>query len=624
MAQHVTRQEVAWELPGLKNHRRQDATTHHHSVKVKHMKSARIFWIALFTSMALIGSKANADTPTEEFSLVVRDIWEYDLAEQPLSATHYGDHRYNDQLDRVRVEDHQRRRSKKSEFYKQLQSIRRDELKKTDRLNYDLLLWSIQEEINAFDLGEFLIPITNRSGFHIYFPDSRKRMPLKTVADFEDYIARLSKFKRYANDHIELMRTAVERGYTLPGIVISNAADSIEPHIVGDPTKSLMYQPFRKLPNDFSDEEAAVLREKAKVAIKEGVVAGYKDFLGFMQEEYLPAARTTIAASALPNGREYYRWCVRHHTTLDLAPEQIHQIGLNEVKRIREEMATIMKRVEFEGSFEEFVAYLRTDEKFYAKTPEDLLQFVALILKRIDGKLPKLFRKLPRTPYGLIEIPSYIAPQTTAAYYMQPSGDGSRAGFYYINTYDLKSRPLYGMEALSLHEAVPGHHLQLALQQELTDIPEFRRFMHVTAFIEGWALYAERLGLEMGFFEDPYQDFGRLNYEIWRACRLVVDTGIHQLGWTREQAIEFMAKNSALSMLDIRNEVDRYIAWPGQALAYKMGELKIRELRQRAEKRLGKGFDIREFHDVVLRNGAVPLTILEKQIDDWLLTKKAK
>ena len=569
----------------------------------------------------LFASAANGESPSQELHCVTQSVWEYDLKEYPLSATYYGDHRFNDRIERVRVADHQRRASKKSEFLRQLKAIDRVELPAGDLLNLDLLTWSVEEDVNAFKYGNYLLPITNRSGFHIYFPDSRKRAPLESVADFENYIQRLRGFEQYADDHVQLMRTAVEKGVTLPGVVIQNLADSITPHIVEDPTKSLMYEPLKTMPDRISDADQQRLRAAAKEAILDGIVKGYKLFLAFVQKEYLPAARTTIAASALPNGREYYRWCVRHHTTLDLTPEEIHQIGLSEVKRIREEMDQVIKQVGFEGDFAAFVQHLRTDPKFYAKSPEELMEFVALILKRTDGRLPKLFRKLPRTPYGLLEIPSYIAPQTTAAYYMQPSGDGSRAGFYYINTYDLKSRPLYGMEALSLHEAVPGHHLQLALQQELENLPEFRRFMGVTAFIEGWGLYAERLGLEMGFFTDPYQNFGRLNYEIWRACRLVVDTGMHQLGWTRQQAIDFMAENSALAMLDIRNEVDRYIAWPGQALAYKMGELKIRELRRTAEEKLAGDFDVREFHEVVLRDGSVPLSILEANVSGWINEK---
>jgi len=315
---------------------------------------------------------------------------------------------------------------------------------------------------------------------------------------------------------------------------------------------------------------------------------------------------------------------VRQYTTLDLTPEAVHETGLAEVKRIRGEMEELIREIGFDGDFAKFVEHLRTDPAFYATTPEQLLKETSLVLKRMDGELPRLFKRLPRVPYGIREVPDYIAPITTTAYYMPSSGDGSRAGFYYVNTYDLKSRPLYEIEALSLHEAVPGHHLQIALQQELSELPPFRRFAGFTAFVEGWGLYSERLGLEVGFYEDPYQNFGRLSYEMWRACRLVVDTGIHYLGWTREQAIQFMADNSAMTLLNITNEVDRYIAWPGQALAYKTGELKIRQLRAEAEEKLGVNFDIREFHDVVLRSGAVPLDVLEANVRSYIETASSE
>ncbi len=309
---------------------------------------------------------------------------------------------------------------------------------------------------------------------------------------------------------------------------------------------------------------------------------------------------------------------MRQFTTLDVDPQQVHDTGQAEVRRIKAEMEALIKQVGFQGDFKAFVEHLRNDPQFYADSPEQLLKEVSLVLKRMDGELPKLFRKLPRTPYGIREIPDFIAPRTTTAYYQPPAGDGSRAGFYYINTYNLKSRPLYEIEALSLHEAVPGHHLQIALAQEQDEVPPFRRFAGFTAFVEGWGLYAERLGLEVGFYQDPYRNFGRLSYEMWRACRLVVDTGMHYLGWTREQAIQFMADNTALSLHNITAEVDRYIAWPGQAVAYKTGELKIRELRRLAEERLKDRFDVREFHDVVLANGAVPLSVLEANVKAWL------
>jgi uncharacterized protein (DUF885 family) len=405
---------------------------------------------------------------------------------------------------------------------------------------------------------------------------------------------------------------------TLPSAVLDRYREPIAAHIVDDATRSLLYEPFRNLPASVPAKEHQRLQQAAQEAIRSSVVPGYQEFLDFMQQEYVPAARGSLAASALPDGRALYQHRVRRFTTLDLTPEQVHATGLAEVERIRGQMHHVLDQVKFPGEIREFVDALRNDARFQAKTPEELLKDTSLILKQIDGRLPELFHTLPRTPYGLKPIPDYIAPQTTAAYYQPPPGDLSRGGYFYLNTYDLKSRPLYGLPALSLHEAVPGHHLQLALQLELENLPPYRRIADFTVFIEGWALYCERLGLEIGLYQNPYDDFGRLTYEMWRACRLVVDTGIHYQGWTRDQAIQFMADNTALSLHDIRSEVDRYIAWPGQALAYKIGELKLRALRHEAEERLQERFDVREFHDVVLRNGAIPLDVLNTIVQNWI------
>jgi uncharacterized protein (DUF885 family) len=443
-------------------------------------------------------------------------------------------------------------------------------------------------------------------------------MPFNTVREYENYIARLSAFREYAGEYVEIMREGLRGGQVPARVTLEGVDDTVRTQIVEDPTKSPLDQPFAKFPPSIPAEECERLREAGRRAILTSVVGGYSDFLRFVLDEYMPSARSDIAAASLPDGRAYYASCIYRHTTLELAPERIHEIGMSEVKRIRAEMEALIRKTGFQGTFREFIEYLRAEPRFYATTPDALMKETAYVLKRIDGELPRLFKTLPRTPYGIRAIPDFKAPGNTTAYYDPPAGDGTRAGFYYVNLYDLKSRPLYEIEALSLHEAVPGHHLQLALQQELEDLPPFRRFTHFTAFIEGWALYAERLGLEIGFFQDPYSDFARLSYEMWRACRLVVDTGMHALGWTRQQAIDFMAENTSSTLLNITNEVDRYIAWPGQALAYKMGELKIRELRGAAEKALRPRFDIREFHDVVLRNGAIPLDVLEDIAMRWI------
>ena len=568
---------------------------------------------------AVIHSRTPGDEITErQFKTILDDAWQFDLRESPVFATRAGDHRYNDQLSSVSVADYQRRLSQKHKTLERLESTDRKKLPVDDQVNYDIFKQLLDNEIAESEFEMYLIPITNRWGFHVSFPDLGKRVPLSTIKDYENYIARLAAFNRYAEQHIELMRQGIKKGFVLPAVVLEGYKDSIDTHIVDDPSKSLLFKPFQKFPDRIASNDQERLTKSGRDAIQESVIPGYRKFLEFMEKEYVSSARGSIAASALPRGREFYRHRVRQFTTLDVTPDDVHQTGLSEVKRIRAEMDQVIKDTGFKGDFNAFVEHLRTDDKFYAKTPEQLMKEVALTLKEMDGRLPRLFRTLPRTPYGIRKVPTYIAPKTTSAYYTQPDGDGSRAGFYYVNTYNLKSRPLYEVEALSFHEAVPGHHLQLALQQELKDMPEFRRFSNFTVFIEGWALYSERLGLEVGFYEDPYSNFGRLSFEMWRACRLVVDTGIHYFGWTRQQAIDFMARNTSLSIHNIQAEVDRYISWPGQALAYKTGELKIRELRKFAESELGDNFDVREFHHVVLSSGAVPLNVLENNVKQYV------
>lgn len=552
-----------------------------------------------------------------------QEDWEFTLREDPLFATRVGDDRYNDRLPSVTVADFERQLAWHREALRRLRAIPRSALSSADRLNYDIFERLKRNLIEEYEYQAYFLPISHISGFHIEFPELPRNVPLRTVRDYENYIARLRAFRTYTEQHIELLRAGLQAGYALPRHIVEFIEPTLRPHIVEDPEQSTLFEPFRSFPPTVPEGERGRLAEAGRAAIRESVVPAYRDFLVFIKNEYLPKSRVTIAASDLPNGAAYYRHRIRQETTLDLPPEEIHRIGLEEVRRIRGEMEAILQKVGFRGNLKEFLEFLRTDPRFYVDTPEQLLKEVSYVLKRMDGELPRLFRTLPRTPYGIRPVPDYLAPRTTTAYYMPPAGDGSRGGFYYVNTYNLKSRPLYEIEALSLHEAVPGHHLQIALQQELQDLPPFRRFMGFTAFVEGWALYAERLGLEVGFYQDPYSDFGRLSFEMWRACRLVVDTGIHALGWSRQQAIDFMAENTALTLHNIEAEVDRYIVWPGQALAYKMGELKIRELRRRAEAALGPAFDVREFHDVVLRNGAIPLDVLEGIVDDYIRSKQA-
>lgn len=578
--------------------------------------------VLLAGALAALDFARGAETAVARFHALTEAAWEYQLREDPLFATYTGDHRYDALLPQSSPADYERRLAHDREIAEQLAAIPRAELPPAEQVNYDIFARLNRERIAEYEFKTYLMPITNRSGFYIDFPELPRELTFRTVEDYENYISRLKAFPVYTEQNIALMREGIQQGMTLPAEVLRGYDDPIKAQIVTDAAKSPLFAPFAKFPEAIGQEEQARLTAAGREAILKSIVPAYEQLQKFMRDEYVPAARGTVGASGLPNGREFYRHRVRRFATLDLTPEQVHETGLAEVKRIRAEMGEIVKKLKFDGDVDAFVEHLRTDPKFYPTTADQLLRETSFVLKRIDGQLPTLFKTLPRTPYGVREVPAYIAPQTTTAYYLPPAGDGSRAGFYYVNTYNLASRPLYEIEALSLHEAVPGHHLQIALQQELTDVPPYRRFAGFTAFVEGWGLYAERLGLEIGCYDDPYSDFGRLSYEMWRACRLVVDTGVHYLGWTRQQAIDFMAANSALTLHNITTEVDRYISWPGQAVAYKLGELKIRELRKLAETELGAKFDVREFHDAVLLGGAVPLDVLEANVRAYIAREK--
>jgi uncharacterized protein (DUF885 family) len=410
----------------------------------------------------------------------------------------------------------------------------------------------------------------------------------------------------------------METGWLPAAVPLRSVPEQIHDQIFDDPAESPLYDAFTRLPADIPPVEQSRLQEEAAHQIRERVMPALRSFRTFVRDVYLPACRSDIAVSSLQDGIAFYQHAIRKETTTDLTPNQIHEIGKREVARIRGRMEEVIRQVNFTGSFEEFLKFLRTDQRFYFREPEDLVTAYAAISKRMDAELPKLFAELPRTPYGVRRIPDYEAPAQTTAYYMPGAADGSRAGFFYVNTYKLETRPKYEMEALSLHEAVPGHHLQISRAQELKDLPDFRRNAGYTAYLEGWGLYAESLGDDVDFYSDPYSRFGQLTYEMWRAVRLVVDTGIHALGWTRQQAINYMLANTAKTENDVVVEIDRYIVWPGQALSYKLGELKIKELRARAKAELGDKFDLRKFHNAVLDNGPLPLSVLDKQIELWI------
>jgi len=556
--------------------------------------------------------------PVAELDALFDEAWEYQLREHPTFATSVGDHRYNDRLASVSVEDEQRREAYWREVRVRLNAIDRSRLDGVDRINYDIFERQLEDGQASFEFSEYLIPITSDWSFHNALALLPRSVPLRTTRDYENYIARLNAFDRVFEQNTVLMRRGMATGHSQPRVVLDNYESYLEPHIVDDVARSVFWAPFERFPATMPAADRERLREAAVKAITRVVVPSFRSFLEFMVKEYIPGARDTVGASELPDGRAYYAWCVRNHTTLDASPEEIHQTGLTEVERIRGEMQSIINQLGFQGDFSDFLEFLRTDPRFFMDSPREYMKEARDIAKRMDGKLPSLFKTLPRLPYGVEPVPDHLGPNFTTGRYVQAPIGGTSAGTYWVNTHALESRPLWALPALTLHEAVPGHHLQIALSQELEGLPNFRRFSYVNAFGEGWGLYSERLGVEAGIYRTPYEHFGRLTYEMWRACRLVVDTGMHALGWSRDQAMEYLAANTALSLHEITTETNRYISWPGQALAYKMGELSIRRLRAQAEAVLGEQFDIREFHEVVLLNGSVPLDVLEEQVREWI------
>ncbi|MFU8861194.1 MAG: DUF885 domain-containing protein [Cyclonatronaceae bacterium] len=574
--------------------------------------------LLLLLPLVIAGFMPADDDARNELHALFADHWEHHLQRNPMFATSYGDTRFNDRLADESFEALTRENEVFLDYLDRLKSIDRTALTDQDRINYDMFEMTLRIRIEEYDLGAWRLPLNGWWDWHAAFAEMPNRVPLNTVQDYENYIARLRDFARHNDDHIDRMRIGINDGWVRPAVVFGPYVPSVEAHIVSDATESLLYAPFKKFPSSVTNAEQHRLARDGAQAVMDVVVPAYIKLRDFLVDEYNPAAPVEPGISGLEGGMAYYEHLVRRYTTTGMTPDEIHQRGLDEVARIRAGMQEIIEEVGFEGSFKEFVRFLRTNPQFYAETPEELMKTTALTLKKMDGALPGYFKTLPRMPYGIRPVPDYLAPRTTTAYYNSPAADGTRAGYYYVNTYDLKSRPLYEVEALSFHEAVPGHHLQLALQQELEGLPEFRLYGGVTVFVEGWALYSERLALEMGFYEDPYSNFGRLTYEMWRALRLVVDTGIHAKRWSRQQAIDFMAANSALTIHNITTEVDRYIFWPGQALAYKTGEMKIRELRQHAEQALGDRFDLREFHDVVLLSGSIPLNVLKSNVEQYI------
>lgn len=558
------------------------------------------------------------DSHSEKLYQLIDEDWSFRMKMNPGWATSLGETVKEGKQKMSTIEKEKTKAAFWRDIMDRLDYIKLDSLNKKEQIDYKIFRFITENDVRQIALESYLIPIQSDGGFHIDYVYMANGYRFNKDEDYVKYISKLSEFKSIAEDNINVMKLGLEKGITMPQIVLDNYESSIDVHVVTDPEESFFYKAFKNMPADMAPATKQKLQAKAKDAIQKSIVPGYKMFSDFMKNEYRPKARKTLGASQLPNGKSYYQQQVDYYTTLNKSADEIHQIGVKEVSRIRREMDEIIKEIDFDGSFEDFLKFLRTDPQFYCDTPDCLLKEATFLSKKIDGLLPKVFKKLPRLPYGVQPVPDAIAPKYTTGRYIPGSAADFKSGTYWVNTYDLKSRPLYVLPALTLHEAVPGHHLQISLAAEIKGLPKFRKHTYLSCYGEGWALYCEYLGEELGMYSTPYERFGRLTYEMWRACRLVVDTGIHSKGWSRDKALNYLVSNTALSLHECNTEIDRYIGWPGQALSYKIGELKIKELRKRAEDKLGKKFDLRAFHDLILSQGSVPLFILEDMVDDWI------
>lgn len=579
----------------------------------------------LLIAMSLLISSIKAQNSSDGAALhdLFAKEWNYEMEQNPTFASDLGDRRWNDRWPDLSLEAIRKRNEHNTDALARLHRIDRSRLSAQDQLNYDLFEKEYGNRLEAYKYRLYLLPVNQREGIQTA-DDLNTSLRFETVKDYEDWIARIRSFPTYMDQTIALMREGARSHLIWPKVVMQRVTAQIDKQIVDQADASLFYKPFKTFPSSISQSDRERLSREAQTAISANIIPAYKRFKQFFVDEYLPASFNEVGAWQMPQGEELYAFLARRETTTNLTPREIHELGLKEVARIRAEMQTIMNQVGFKGTLQEFFKYLRTDPRFFYKTPEELFEAYAAMAKSIDPKLVKVFKTLPRIPYGVEPIPMSFAPDTTTAYYRQPAADGSRAGTYFVNLYKPESRPRWEMMALSLHESVPGHHLQIALAMEQGDLPNFRRYGGYTAFVEGWGLYAESLGEDMDLYTDPYAKFGQLTYEMWRAVRLVVDTGMHYMHWDRQRAINFFLENAAKAELDVTNEIDRYISDPGQALAYKIGQLKIKELRARASRELGPKFDLREFHDVVLRSGAVPLDVLERNVNQWIALQKPK
>ena len=546
----------------------------------------------------------------EKFEEYLDIQWDKDLEDRPIFASLLGDKRFNQDITPNNLEYYQKRISKLQERKQNLNAFN------LSKLNYKLLNLNLDNSLEASRYPSYYMSLNQRGGVQSYY-ETGDRLVYSSKTDYEDWLIRLSKYSDNIKNTTINLKEGLAKGYTQPKLVTKQVITQID-NLLSNDLDSHLYLKIFLSANDeyFVDDEKNQLIEDAKELIINKINPAYQELNTFLRNDYLPKSRDSIGLDGVPNGKEWYEYVTRYHTTTDLTPDEIHAIGISEVKRIRSEMEQIIKDLKWEGDFKSFLNYLRTSPRFYYDNGEDLLNAYLIMAKKIDPLLPKIFKVFPRAPYGVIPIPEESAPFTTTAYYNGPAK--GRPGYFYANLYKPESRPKYEIPVLTVHEAVPGHHFQISLAQELENVPTFRKYLSFTAFVEGWGLYSEELGEFMGIYDDPYDKFGQLTYDMWRAIRLVVDTGMHYKGWSRDDAINLFIENTAKSILDIENEVDRYIAWPGQALAYKIGQLKILELRQKAERVLGDKYDIKDFHHEILKRGSVPLDILEGYINDWI------
>ncbi|MFL2855366.1 MAG: DUF885 domain-containing protein [Pseudohongiellaceae bacterium] len=579
----------------------------------------RSFSLFLLLVVALNSIQTFAQSDRRQLEELLADYWSYTLQESPTLATRAGVNDFNHLLPQVSPVDQARKLRSEEAFQERLNSIDRDSLNRDNQVNYDLLDWELGRSIDGMRLNTSRIPFNTFSSFFSGALRASFGINMNTEEDYRDYIARIEEFPRYFNENIENMRQGIRDGFVLPKIIIGGVLPTVQAQVYDNPDDSSLADPILDINERLPEAVRTQIINDTRNAIRTYAIPSFRQLVTFLEEEYYPAAMEGIAATDLENGEEYYSHQIRVYTTrTDLTADDIHEIGLSEVTRIRSEMDALIEESGFEGSFGEFTEFLRTDPQFYAETAEELLQAASFVAKKIDYRMPEFFGRLPRTPYGVVPVPDEIAPNFTTAAYNYAVVGGTRGGAYWVNTYALDQRPLYELPALTAHEAVPGHHQQNAIASEIEGVPEFRKVLGYSAFGEGWGLYSEKLAIDMDIYENEYEHFGRLSYEMWRACRLVIDTGIHAKGWSRQQALDYLGDNTSLSQANIRAEVDRYISWPGQALAYKLGEMKILELRARAETELDDRFDIREFHDVVLGQGALPLDLLERVVNQYI------